>query len=188
MITLLSASAAIDRLTAAIGRYAAWGVLAACVVAAANAIARKLFGLGSNAWLETQWLLFSAVFLLAAPWTLAVNEHIRIDILTGRLSERRRAWLDLAGHVLFLMPVAAVVVWTSLPFALTSLAQNEGSSNFGGLPQWPLKLLIPIAFGLLLLQAMSQIIKTVAVLAGTVRASPGPASPVGSSPNGEPRS
>jgi TRAP-type mannitol/chloroaromatic compound transport system permease small subunit len=154
----------IDRVNTAIGRAVAWLVLVACVVAAGNAIARKLLGLGSNAWLETQWLLFSAVFLLAAPWALLANEHVRIDILSSRLSERRRGWLDVAGHALFLLPVAVVVLWTSVPFAWRSFMQWEGSSNFGGLPQWPLKLLIPIAFTLLLLQGVSELIKRVAQL------------------------
>lgn len=173
----LALSGTIDRFTAALGRSVAWLLLVAIVVAAANAIARKLLGLGSNAWLELQWLLFSAAFLLVAPWTLARNEHIRIDLLAGKLGARRRAWLDIAGHIFFLIPFAVIVLSTSLPFALTSLAQNEGSSNFGGLPQWPLKFLIPLAFALLLVQAVSEIVKTTAVLVGAVEptATPAPA-------------
>lgn len=161
---LFKLSRGIDRVTTAIGRAVSWLLLAAIVVAVANALARKLLGLGSNAWLELQWLLFSAVFLLAAPWTLKSNEHIRIDIVSSRLSARQRAWLDIAGHILFLLPVAALIVWTSAPFAALSIAQAEGSSNFGGLPQWPLKILIPLAFGLLLLQGLSELIKKVGEL------------------------
>lgn len=162
---LLALSRAIDRVTTVAGRGVAWLILVACVVATGNALARKLLGLGSNAWLETQWLLFSAAFLLAAPWTLRSNEHIRIDILSGRLSARGRAWIDVFGHLLFLLPMAAVILWTSVPFALQSLAQSEGSSNFGGLPQWPLKFLVPMAFALLFAQGLSELIKRVAWLA-----------------------
>lgn len=171
-------SRTIDGWTAGLGRAVAWLLLVAVFVAAANAVARKL-GLGSNAWLETQWLLFSAAFLLVAPWTLARNEHIRIDILSSRLRPRTRAAIDLFGHLLFLLPVVAIVLWTSIPFAWSSFAQGEGSSNFGGLPQWPLKLLIPVAFALLALQAVSEIVKTVAVLAGAA-APPAPPEPAAS--------
>jgi TRAP-type mannitol/chloroaromatic compound transport system permease small subunit len=172
MTQLMRLSAVIDAITGRIGRVAAWLVLVACVVSVGNAIVRKLFGVSSNAWIEVQWLMFSAVFLLAAPWTLRSNEHIRIDIINQRLSPRARDWIDIAGHALFLLPVAAIVVWTSVPFALTSLAQSEGSSNFGGLPQWPLKLLIPVAFSLLLLQGVSELIKRVAHLGGLGAAEP----------------
>jgi TRAP-type mannitol/chloroaromatic compound transport system permease small subunit len=168
MTRLLSLSRAIDAANTAIGRTAAWLILVVSVVAVAHAVLGKVFGAGasSNAWLETQWLMFSAVFLLAAPWTLLSNEHIRIDILNHRLSPRTRLWIDAAGHTLFLMPMAAILLWTSLPFALTSLAQREGSSNAGGLPQWPLKMLIPLAFALLLAQGLSELIKTLARLRG----------------------
>ena len=170
MQPLLTLSRAIDALTVFIGRSVSWLVLAVCVVAAGHAIAGKLFGAGSrsNAWTEIQWLMFAAVFLLAAPWTLAVNQHIRIDILNHRLKKRTRDLIDIAGHVLFLLPMAFIVLWTSLPFAMTSLSQREGSSNFGGLPQWPLKFLIPIAFALLFLQGVSELIKRVAILRGLI--------------------
>lgn len=170
---LLELSRGIDRVTIAVGRVVAWAILIACVVAVGNALARKLLGLGSNAWLELQCLLLAAVVLLAAPWTLASNEHIRVDILTARLTARTRAWIDIAGHALFLLPVAAVVLWTSLPFALLSLNQGEGSSNFGGLPQWPVKVLIPVAFALLIAQAVSEIIKRVAAIADPRSPPPG---------------
>lgn len=165
---LLGVSRAIDGVTRAVGRAVSWLILAVCVVAAGAAIAGKLFGAGAyaNALIEVQWLMFAAVFLLAAPWTLASNEHIRIDILTQRFSKRTRDWIDVAGHVLFLLPMAALVLWTSVPFARVSYAQGEGSSNFGGLPQWPLKALIPIAFALLFAQGVSELIKRVAILRG----------------------
>lgn len=166
MNALIGVSRLIDTVNTAVGRGVAWAILIACVVAAGNAIARKLLGLGSNAWLEMQWLLFSAAFLMAAPWTLKSNEHIRIDILTGGLGPRGRAWIDLAGHILFLLPVAAIILWTSLPFAIASFRQHEGSSNFGGLPQWPIKALIPLAFALLIAQGISEIIKRIAFLSG----------------------
>ena len=128
----------------------------------------KIFGAGAyaNAMLEMQWLMFAAVFLLAAPWTLSSNEHIRIDILTQRFSKRTRDWIDVVGHALFLLPMAGLVLWTSVPFARLSFAQGEGSSNFGGLPQWPLKALIPLGFALLFAQGVSELIKRVAILRG----------------------
>jgi TRAP-type mannitol/chloroaromatic compound transport system permease small subunit len=166
MHNALHFSRTIDAMNEWIGRKAAWLVLAACIVSVVDALVRKFIGTSSNAWIELQWLLFSAVFLLAAPWTLKSNEHIRIDIVNQRLSKRARNWIELVGHALFLIPVAALIVWTAVPFALTSIAQREGSSNFGGLPQWPLKLLIPIAFGLLLLQGISELIKRIAIMRG----------------------
>ena len=176
---LLAFSRAIDATSRAVGKSAAWLVLVVCVVAAGHAVVSKVFGAGarSNAWTEVQWLMFSGVFLLAAPWTLLENEHIRIDILNQRLAKRTRDWIDVAGHALFLLPMAALVLWTSIPFARTSLAQSEGSSNFGGLPQWPLKFLIPIAFTLLLAQGVSELIKRIAILRG-VLADPADSPPV----------
>jgi TRAP-type mannitol/chloroaromatic compound transport system permease small subunit len=169
MQRLIGFSRHIDSFNDRVGRGVAWLVLVACVVSVGNALARKFFGLSSNAWMELQWLLFSAVFLLAAPWTLKANEHIRIDIINHRLSKLARNRIELIGHALFLIPVATLIVWTSLPFALTSMAQREGSSNFGGLPQWPLKLLIPVAFAMLLAQGVSELIKRIAIMRGGLR-------------------
>ena len=168
MQQLLRLSRGIDGVTGAIGRAVSWLVLAVCGVAAGSAIIGKVFGAGAyaNAMAEVQWLMFAAVFLLAAPWTLERNEHIRIDILNHRLSKRTRDLIDIAGHALFLLPMAALVLWMSVPFARASLAQHEGSSNFGGLPQWPLKMLIPVAFALLLAQGVSELIKRVAIVRG----------------------
>lgn len=168
MDCLLSLARGIDGVTRAVGRAVSWLILGVCVVAAGAAILGKVFGAGAfaNALLEVQWLMFAAVFLLAAPWTLASNEHIRIDILNQRLSKRTRDWIDVIGHGLFLLPMAALVIWTSVPFARLSYVQGEGSSNFGGLPQWPLKALIPVAFVLLFAQGVSELIKRVAIMRG----------------------
>jgi len=113
-----------------------------------------------------QWWLFAAVFLLAAPWTLAVNEHIRIDVVNSRLSQRARNIIELIGHALFLLPTAAMIVYTSSIFFATSYAQNEQSPNAGGLPQWPIKILIPVAFAWLFAQGISELIKRIAIMRG----------------------
>ncbi len=163
---LLALSRAIDRFNERFGRLIAWLVVVAALISAGNAIVRKLFDTSSNAWLELQWWLFGMVFLLCAPWTLSSNEHIRIDIVNNRFPRWLRNTIDLVGHVFFLVPVALVMLYTSLPFFLASFAQNEQSSNAGGLPQWPAKFLIPFAFALLLIQAISEIIKRIAIMTG----------------------
>jgi TRAP-type mannitol/chloroaromatic compound transport system permease small subunit len=163
---LLAISRLIDAGTRRLGQWVAWLVIAAAIISAGNAVSRKLFDLSSNAWLELQWWLFSAVFLLAAPWTLALNEHIRIDILNQRFSPRLRNIIELVGITLFLMPMAAIVVWTSWPFFVASYEQNEQSANFGGLVQWPAKLLIPVAFAILFIQGVSELIKRIAIMRG----------------------
>lgn len=161
---LLALSRGIDSATRHLGQWVAWLVLAAALISAGNAVIRKLFDLSSNAWLELQWWLYAAVFLLAAPWTLALNGHIRIDILNQRFSRTWRNRIEVIGHALFLMPMAAVVVWNSWPFFLASFLQNEQSPNYGGLPQWPAKLLIPVAFAILFLQGASELIKRLAIM------------------------
>jgi len=165
---LLGLSRGIDAVNACIGRWLAWLVLIAVLVSAANATVRKLLDLSSNAWLELQWVLFSIVFLLCAPWTLMANEHIRIDILNNSLSPRLRNWIDLLGHSLFLLPLTIVMVVTAVPFFLASYNLREQSFSSGGLPQWPAKSLIMIGFALLLLQAISELIKRVAVMRGLI--------------------
>lgn len=166
MQALLAVSRQIDAVTTRLGQWVAWLVVAAALISAGNAIIRKLFDTSSNAWLELQWWLYAAVFLLAAPWTLKLNEHIRIDILSQRFPRRVRNLIDIIGHLFFLMPMAALIVWTSVPFFLTSYAQNEQSSNFGGLPQWPAKFLIPLAFTVLFIQGVSELIKRIAIMRG----------------------
>jgi TRAP-type mannitol/chloroaromatic compound transport system permease small subunit len=166
MQELLAVSRLIDAGTRRLGQWVAWLVVAAAIISAGNAVSRKLFDVSSNAWLELQWWLFSAMFLLAAPWTLALNEHIRIDILNQRFPPRVRNIIEIVGITLFLMPMAAVVVWTSWPFFVSSYEQNEQSSNFGGLVQWPAKLLIPVAFTILFVQGVSELIKRIAIMRG----------------------
>lgn len=166
MSVLLALSRAIDAINARIGRLVSWLILVAIIVSAGNAVIRKLFDLSSNAWLELQWVLFAAVFLMCSPWTLMDNEHIRIDIVNSRLSKRLRDGIDIFGNVFFLMPFALVMLYTSIPFALNSYRINEQSLNAGGLPQWPAKLLVPVGFALLLIQAISELIKRVAIFTG----------------------
>lgn len=166
MKELLAVSRGIDAATRRLGRWVAWLVVAAALISASNAVIRKLFDVSSNTWLELQWWLYAAVFLFAAPWTLALNEHIRIDILSQRFSQRWRNWIEVIGHTLFLMPMAAIIVWTSVPFFAASYVQNEQSANYGGLPQWPAKLLIPVAFAILFVQGVSELIKRIAIMRG----------------------
>ena len=166
MQALLIFSRAIDRVTTMVGRGVAWLIVIAAIISAGNAVIRKVFDTSSNAWLETQWWLFAIAFLLAAPWTLAQNEHIRIDILNNRLSTKTRDLIDLIGHGLFLVPMTLLLVWTSWDFFWTSYDQNEQSMNAGGLAQWPIKAIIPFAFFLLFLQAVSELIKRVAIMTG----------------------
>ncbi len=163
---LVALSRRIDAATSWIGRSVAWLVVVAAVVSAGNAIVRKVLHMSSNSWLEAQWWLFALVFLLAAPWTLSLNEHIRIDVVSSRFSQRTRSWIELVGHLFFLLPSAALLLYHSWHYFLTSWAQNEQSTNPGGLPQWPIKALIPAAFALLLLQGLSELVKRIAVMHG----------------------
>jgi len=154
----------IDAVTIWIGKRLAWLILAAVLVSAANATVRKIFDTSSNAWLELQWVLFSIVFLLCSPWTLLANEHIRIDIVNNLLPKRIRDSIDVVGHVFFLLPLTIVMIITGVPFFLKSIEVNEQSMNAGGLPQWPAKALIMIAFAMLLIQGISELVKRVAVM------------------------
>jgi len=161
---LLKLSNLIDAINVRIGRLCAWLIVAAITVSAANATIRKIFDISSNSWLELQWVLFSAVFLLCAPWTLRDNEHIRIDILNNLMPQWARNAIDLVGHAFFLLPLTIVMILTGVPFFVSSFRQNEQSLNAGGLPQWPSKALIMIAFALLFFQALSELIKRIAVV------------------------
>jgi TRAP-type mannitol/chloroaromatic compound transport system permease small subunit len=165
---LLKLSRAIDAVNFRIGKSVAWLVVAAVLISAANAIMRKLFDLSSNAWLELQWILFSAVFLWCASWTLLVNEHIRIDIVNNLWPKRVRDWIDVIGHAFFLLPFTVVMLITGWPFFFASFRIGEQSGNAGGLLQWPAKFLIPSAFFLLFLQAISELIKRIAVMQGRI--------------------
>jgi TRAP-type mannitol/chloroaromatic compound transport system permease small subunit len=163
---LLAVSRAIDGLNTRIGRGLIWLVLAAVVISAVNAIVRKAFDVSSNAFLETQWYLFSAIFLLCSPYTLLRNEHIRIDVVAGRLSNRTQTWIDVFGTVFFLLPMTIVIMYLSWVVFMRSWNINEMSSNAGGLVIWPARLLVPVGFCLLSLQGISQLIKLVAHLRG----------------------
>lgn len=165
---LLAVSRVIDAINFRIGKILSWLIVAAVVVSAVNAIIRKLFDTSSNSWLELQWVLFGAVFLLVASWTLLANEHIRIDIVNNALPKRTRNIIDIIGHTFFLLPLTVVMIITSVPFFLRSLRLNEQSMNAGGLPQWPAKGLVLLGFILLFFQGISELIKRIAVLRGII--------------------
>jgi TRAP-type mannitol/chloroaromatic compound transport system permease small subunit len=166
MQALLVLSRWIDALNERVGRGVYWLVLIVALVSAGNAVSRYGLGLSSNAWLEAQWYMFSAIFLLAAGYTLKHNGHVRIDVIYGRLSPRSRAVIDLVGTLLFLLPMAGLIMWLSWTGFAESYAIGEVSPDAGGLLRWPVKLLIPLGFALLVLQGLSEIIKRIAFLAG----------------------
>jgi len=170
MRVLLRLAFAIDRMNERIGKSVAWLGLAAVVVCTANAVARYAFNLASNGWLELQWYFNSAVFLLIAAYALKRNEHVRIDVINGRLSARAQAWIDIFGSVVMLLPAVAIIAWYSWPSLVNSFEIREYSSDPGGLIRWPVRLLIPVAFTLLGVQAVSEIIKRVAFLKGLIPA------------------
>jgi TRAP-type mannitol/chloroaromatic compound transport system permease small subunit len=163
---LLALSRLIDGLNQRIGRSMIWLVLVAVIISAANAIIRKAFDMSSNAFLEAQWYLFSAIFLLCSPYTLLRNEHIRIDVVAGRLSNRTQTWIDVFGTLFFLLPMALVVTYLSWNVFVRSWNINEMSPSAGGLVIWPARLLVPVGFFLLVMQGLSQLIKLVAHLRG----------------------
>ena len=156
----LALSGAIDAITERIGRFVYWLILIVVVISAANAVVRKAFNYSSNAYLEIQWYLFSAIFLLGAGYTLMRNEHVRIDIISGRLSARTQNWIDVFGIVFFLFPMALVIGWLSWPLLLDSFVRHEVSTNAGGLIIWPARLLVPVGFALLFLQGISEVMKS----------------------------
>lgn len=168
---LLGVAHVIDRVNRFVGRTVAWLVLAAVLVSAGNAAARYAFNLSSNAWLEIQWYLFSAVFLLCAGYTLLKNAHVRIDVLSARLTPRARAWIDILGGVFFLLPMAIIVLVLSWPMFVDSYLTQEWSSDAGGLARWYVKALIPAGFALLLLQGFSELVKRIAFLRGALEPS-----------------
>lgn len=168
MRALLKLSGVIDAINTQIGKWVAWAILAAVVVSAVNAAVRKAFDMSSNSWLELQWVLFSAVFLLCASWTLRDNEHIRIDIVNNHLPRALRNIIEIVGHTFFLLPLTIIIIITGIPFFTGSFAINEQSTNAGGLPQWPAKALIPLGFALLFAQAISELIKRVAIIRGLI--------------------
>ena len=168
MDVLLNLSRLIDRVSTAVGRSLSWFILLAVIVSTINDIIRKLFDVSSNSWLELQWVLFGAVFLLCSSWTLLSNEHIRIDIVNSLMPKPVRDWIDIIGHVFFLLPLTIIMMIVSWPFAIRSLMLNEQSVNAGGLAQWPAKFLIPIGFLMLFFQGLSELIKRIAIMRGAL--------------------
>ena len=168
MAPLLTLSRLIDRVTEWFGRWVAWLVLAAVLISAINAAVRKAFNTSSNAYLEIQWYLFAAVFLLAAGYTLLRQEHVKIDVISGRFSKRTQIWIDIIGLVCFVLPLVWTVIHLSLPLAIRAYEMNEYSSNAGGLIRWPVFALLPLGFFLLGVQALSELIKRIAFLRGLI--------------------
>lgn len=168
MKILLGLSTLIDRLNAGVGRTVCWLILAAVLVSAGNATVRYALNTSSNAWLEVQWYLFSAVFLLCAGYTLLRNQHVRIDIIAGRFSRRTQTWIDILGTLFFLLPMAVIIIRLSWPVFMESFTRHEISGDAGGLLRWPVKLLMPVGFSLLTLQGVSELIKRAAFLMGLI--------------------
>jgi TRAP-type mannitol/chloroaromatic compound transport system permease small subunit len=168
MRALLKFSSAVDWLNAQVGRWVIWLILASTVISGANAIIRKAFDMSSNAYLEVQWYLFAAAFLLAAGYTLLHGEHVKIDVISSKLSKRKQIWIDVIGFTFFLTPMCIVILWYAVPFFLQGFHSGEMSSNAGGLIRWPVYLMIPLGFGLLLLQGLSELVKRIAFLKGLI--------------------
>ena len=168
MAPLLSLSRLIDRMSEWIGRWVAWLVLAAVLISAANAVSRKAFNMSSNAFLEIQWYLFAAVFLLAAGYTLLRQEHVKIDVVSGRFSKRTQIWIEIVGICLFLFPFVYMIIKLAMPLVINAYVTNEMSSNAGGLIRWPVFALLPLGLLLLGVQGISELIKRVAFLRGLV--------------------
>ena len=168
MNLLLTISRAIDALNERIGRAILWLILVMVLLSAGNAISRYLLNLSSNAWLELQWYLFAAIFLLCAGYTLLHNEHVRVDVVTSHLSRRTQVWIDIFGTVFFLLPMTTFILWLSWPIFVNAWVSGESSSNAGGLIRWPARLLVPAGFLLLSLQGVSELIKRIAFLRGLI--------------------
>lgn len=168
MQALLKLSRGIDWLNGLVGKYVIWLIFASTVISGINAVVRKVFNVSSNAYLEVQWYLFAASFLLAAGYTLLQGEHVKIDVVSSRFSKRGQIWIDVIGFGLFLTPVCLTILWYGIPFFLRGLTSGEMSSNAGGLIRWPVYAMIPLGFGLLLLQGWSELIKRVAFLQGLI--------------------
>lgn len=166
MIPLLKLSRLIDGLTEFVAKWTIWLVLVVVLISAGNAVMRFTIHYSSNAWLEIQWYLFAAIFMLMAGYALLKNAHVRIDLIFGHVSPRAQAWIDIIGTLLFLTPMVLVTIWLSYPMVENSIAINEQSSNAGGLVRWPVKVLLPIGLILLQLQAVSELIKRIGFLAG----------------------
>ena len=168
MSALLRLSRLIDALNEAVGKLTMWLVLAAVLISAANAVMRKAFSISSNGFLEIQWYLFAAVFLLAAGYTMKRQEHVKIDVVSSRFSKTTQVWIDIVGIVCFLFPFVFTVIALSMPLVIRAWNTGEMSSNAGGLIRWPVFALLPIGFTLLGLQGVSELIKRLAFLQGLV--------------------
>lgn len=166
MKALLALSRGIDALNERVGRIVMWLTLIVVLVSAGNAVVRKVFHVSSNAWLELQWYMFGAMFLLTAGYTLLRNEHVRVDVLASRLPRRKQMYIEVFGVLFFLLPACIVIMVLSWPMFMESYISNEQSSNTGGLVRWPVKLLIPVGFALLVAAGISHLIKVVAFLTG----------------------
>lgn len=166
MNALLAFSRVVDWITEHIGRTLGWLLLLAVVISTGNAIIRKTFNISSNAYLEAQWYLFAAIFTLGAGYVFLHDQHVRIDVISSRLKRRTQVWIDIVGITFFLLPLCAFVIWTSLPSVQTAFAIKEISANPGGLLRWPLYALVPIGFGLLALQSLSELFKRLGFLTG----------------------
>ena len=169
MQALLGLSAIVDRINQFIGQRVSWLILAAVLVSAINAIIRKAFDISSNAWLEAQWYLFGAVFMLAGAYTLLKNEHVRIDVLASNFTKRTRDWIDLICHLTFLLPFCLVMTYLAWPFFFRSFYSGEMSTNAGGLIMWPAKGFILFGFLMLTAQTLSEIIKKIAIIQGLIQ-------------------
>ena len=164
----LSLSRRIDQFSEWLGRWVAWLVLAAVLISAGNAISRKAFNLSSNAYLEIQWYLFAAVFMLASGYTLLRQEHVKIDVISGRFSKRTQIWIDIVGLCVFLFPFIFMIVKLSMPLAIDAYVKHEMSSNAGGLIRWPVFALLPLGMLVLGIQGVSELVKRVAFLQGLI--------------------
>ena len=165
---LLKLSNAIDWLNTQVGKWVIWLILASTVISGINAVVRKVFNTSSNAYLEVQWYLFAAAFLLAAGYTLLQGEHVKVDVVSSRFSKRTQIWIDVFGFAFFLMPMCIVILYYAWPFFLQGFRSGEMSYNAGGLIRWPVYLLIPAGFALLMLQGISELIKRLAFLQGLI--------------------
>ena len=168
MTALLSLSRLIDKFSAMVGRFTMWLVLAAVLISTGNAITRKAFNMSSNAFLEIQWYLFAAVFLLAAGYTMMRQEHVRIDVVSGRFSKRTQIWIDIIGICVFVFPFVLMIIKLAMPLVINAYVTKEMSSNAGGLIRWPVFALLPLGMLFLGIQAVSELIKRVAFLKGLV--------------------
>jgi len=167
---LLKFSAVIDAFNEKIGVVCNWLVLLACIVSGGNAMVRYAYDMSSNAWLEVQWYMLAGMVLLGGPYALKMNEHVRVDLFYGMVSERTRIWIDIVGGLTFLLPICVILIYFTWPWFVESWRIGEGSSNAGGLIRWPVKLVLPVGFALMALQGISELIKRIAALEHVIEA------------------